>query len=221
MIIPINRPPGSRALGRTAPLGAGRNRTSASASASAVQLPALPLDAGMLDDIAAGIAAAEPLWRSVVQHDAEQRTPVRLLATAAYEVWVIGWMPEQGVELHDHGDAGGVFLVTEGVLTEIRVEDGALVRDTLPQGSVRHLPLGLVHDVVNTGTAAATSIHVYSPPLTAMTHYDPATLQPQQTERVLPVPTVLGAHEGSALLHPSLPGAAAPTARQLAEVGHG
>ena len=127
----------------------------------------------VLVDIAKGIAAS-PLWEQHSTHGVDRR-PVRLLATDQYEVWVIGWTTGQSVELHDHGDAAGAVVVTEGTLTEI-VSPGPITdatRISLPAGAVRALPAGLVHDVLNLDTQPATSIHVYSPPLRSMTFYDP------------------------------------------------
>jgi hypothetical protein len=40
-----------------------------------------------------------------------------------------------------------------------------------------------IHGVWNPGPANALSVHVYSPPLTAMTFYDPRLLTPLRTER--------------------------------------
>src|SRR4051794_39299075 len=97
-----------------------------------------------LVEIAKGIAAS-PLWLDHANHDHEDRRPVRLLATASYEVWVLGWVTGQGVELHDHGDAAGAIVVTEGTLTEI-VAPGPIDPDnriTLPAGAVRAIPVGL------------------------------------------------------------------------------
>src|SRR3954469_24152622 len=76
--------------------------------------PARPLEAELLHDIAAGLAAAQDLWRPHVAHDAEQRRPVRLIASDRWEAWVIGWTPGQHVEVHDHGGSAGVIVVTEG-----------------------------------------------------------------------------------------------------------
>src|SRR5262245_34784611 len=78
-----------------------------------------PLPAAMLADIAAGLAAAPPLWRAVVRHDPDGRRPVRLLATDRYEVWVIGWTTGQHVRLHDHGASAGAVVVAEGELVEV------------------------------------------------------------------------------------------------------
>lgn len=63
--------------------------------------------------------------------------------------------------------------------------------------------MGAVHDVVNTAPAPSTSIHVYSPPLTQTTFYDPDTLRPVETVRVEDEPAVLGPGAPSFLLHPA------------------
>jgi mannose-6-phosphate isomerase-like protein (cupin superfamily) len=166
--------------------------------------PDEPLPAHTLADIAAGFAAATPLWSGAVRHDPDGRQPVRLIATERYEVWVIGWTTGQNVQVHDHGDSAGAFVVTEGELSEVLPGGGggALER-TLGPGRVRHLAVGVVHDVVNRAVEPATSIHVYSPPLTHMTYYDPDTFEPIGTEAVAPERTVLGPSAGSYVLHPA------------------
>jgi mannose-6-phosphate isomerase-like protein (cupin superfamily) len=164
---------------------------------------AAPLPLPMLADIARGLAAAVPLWSAVVRHDPDGRLPVRLVATERYEVWVIGWTTGQNVRVHDHGDSAGAFVVAEGELTEVIPARGGAIARTLGTGRLRHLPVGTVHDVINRAAAPATSVHVYSPPITRMTYYDPTTLEPGITERVAPEPTVLGAGAGSYLLHPA------------------
>jgi mannose-6-phosphate isomerase-like protein (cupin superfamily) len=162
-----------------------------------------PLGADILADIATGIAAARPLWGAVVRHDADCRQPVRLLSTERYEVWVIGWTSGQGVELHDHGASAGTFVVTSGTLTEVLPHSGGPVERSLEAGRVRHVPVGAVHDVVNRAPEPATSIHVYSPPLTTMTYYEPDTLTPIATVPQLPEQPMLVDRAASFLLHPA------------------
>jgi predicted metal-dependent enzyme (double-stranded beta helix superfamily) len=163
-----------------------------------------PLPAHVLGDIARGIADAVPLWSAVVRHDPDGRLPVRLLATDRYEVWVIGWTTGQNVRLHDHGDAAGAFVVADGELTEVLpTGEGGAVERTLSSGRLRHLAVGMVHDVVNRAEARATSVHVYSPPIATMTYYDADTLDPVATEPVAPEPTVLGPGAASYVLHSS------------------
>ena len=129
------------------------------------------LDPAALADIALGLACAEPLWRTVVRHDDTDRQPVRLLATDEYEVWVIGWTPSQGLDLHDPGESAGVVVVVEGELVERTAVDGRIEDDVLVPGRLRFLPPGLVHAVAGGGDGPATSIHVYSPPLVRMTRF--------------------------------------------------
>lgn len=165
-----------------------------------VPAPGQPLPAGLLADIAAGIAAAPEAWRHLVRHDPDGRQPVRLVATEAYEVWVIGWTPGQGVRPHDHGGSSAAVVVTDGELLEV---DLLANRRRLQPGNVLRLGPGIVHDVVNHSNAPATSVHVYSPPLTEMTYYDPDTWDPEETVRVAHENPVLDGWHGANLLHPT------------------
>jgi len=175
--------------------------TAAAASASAS--PAEPLPDHVLADIAAGFAAAVPLWSGVVRHDPDGRLPVRLIATERYEVWVIGWTTGQNVRVHDHGDSAGAFVVTAGELTEILPDGrGGRVERALAAGRLRHLAVGIVHDVVNRAAEPASSIHVYSPPITHMTYYDD-TFAPLETQAVPPERPMLGPASAARALHPA------------------
>src|SRR5262245_36064210 len=121
-----------------------------------------PLDTHLMQDIAEGIAAAEDLWREHAHHGDDHRRPVRLIASDRWEAWVIGWTAGQRVEMHDHGGSAGVLVVAEGDLIEVTSHRGHLVHSTMATGTVAHLPVGVVHEVVATGPEGATSIHVYS-----------------------------------------------------------
>jgi quercetin dioxygenase-like cupin family protein len=143
------------------------SRPSSRRSTAPPELP--PLPAHHLADIAAGLSAAPGLWRGEVRHDPAARQPVRLLSTARYDVWVIGWMAGHRTTLHDHGRSAGALAVVEGALEETL--PGGRTR-TIGAGEVVDLPGGLMHDVAAAaGAEVSTSIHVYSPPLTAMTYY--------------------------------------------------
>lgn len=176
-------------------------------NATTAAVPRLPergaaLPQHLLLDIAGGLAAASG-WRPHVHHDPAQRRPVRLLATDRYEAWVIGWTAGQGVELHDHGVAAGALSVVEGTLEELVLVEGTLERRVLTAGRTVALPKGLVHDVVAPGPERATSIHVYSPPLTTMTYYDLLEGRPLRTEDVAAEVPVIGAPEVARALHPA------------------
>ncbi len=196
--------PLSRLAGGRHPLG--RSPAAAIPPAAPREGPAgrEPLPAHVLADIAAGFAAAHPLWGSAARHDPDGRQPVRLIGTDRYEVWVIGWTTGQNVRVHDHGDSAGAFVVTEGELTEVLPSGaGGVVERTLGVGRLRHLALGTVHDVVNRAAQPATSIHVYSPPLATMTYYDAETFEPVETASVDEEQPLLDDRAGSYLLHPA------------------
>ena len=141
------------------------------APAVAATSSAVRLELDVLADIVAGLARAEELWRPHVAHDADERVRRRLLATPAYEVWLLGWTPQQSVGLHDHGDANGAFVVVDGELTETAIVAGRLENDVLHAGEFGRVPFGALHDVGNRSPRNATSIHAYSRPLSAMGFY--------------------------------------------------
>jgi hypothetical protein len=122
--------------------------------------------------------------------------PLPLLATDAYEVWVIGWTRGQGERVHDHGPSAGAFVVAERELSEVLPcrGGGEAVERALGPGRVRDVAVGTVHDVVNRSDTPVTRLHVYSPPLTTMTYYDPTTL---------PERPALGPSAAAHALHPS------------------
>ncbi|HWJ96723.1 MAG TPA: cysteine dioxygenase family protein [Acidimicrobiales bacterium] len=160
------------------------------------------LDVETCTAIAQGLAQAEDLWRPHVSHDPLSRTSVRLVATDAYEVWLLGWTDGQRVELHDHGGANAAFVVLEGVLDEITLGFAGTTTKRLDPGGVGTVPAGVIHDVVNTAPEVATSLHVYSNPLRTMTYYD-ADGDPVYTELVEEVPALLTGATQSRALHPA------------------
>lgn len=165
-----------------------------------VETPALDLDT--LVAIAQGLAQAEGLWRSHVSHDPLSRTSVRLVATEAYEVWLLGWTDGQRVELHDHGGANAAFVVLEGVLEEITLGFAGTTTKRLGPGAIGTVPAGVIHDVVNTEPQVATSLHVYSNPLRTMTYYDEGG-EATYTELVEEVPALLTGASQAQALHPA------------------
>lgn len=125
--------------------------------------------------VARALAADEERWRALVRHDPERRWFVRLHATPSVEAWLITWTTEQGLELHDHGGSCGAVSVVEGELTEDYTDLVAgvpLRRNSWRRGSVVPFCPDHVHDLRNLSPLPATSIHVYSPPLSTMTFYE-------------------------------------------------
>lgn len=166
--------------------------------------PVTALDNAILVDIAEGLLDARPLWEPALDVAPDRRGHIRLLATEVYEAWLITWPVGHGVELHDHGGSTGVIAVAEGHLVEIQANGGGSFRRAeVAEGHTHVVPADRIHDVVNTGTRAAVSIHVYSPPLKEMTFYDPVGTHPIRTERVYPEEPAVSPRTASRSLHPS------------------
>ena len=133
------------------------------------------VDGGELAAIARAIAYREVLWRPIVRHDPSRRWFMRSYRTPEVEAWLLTWTVTQAIELHDHGGSAGAMLVVEGELLEV-IADPAVPSRVV---SVRRPHLSLhtfgpmhIHGLTNLGPGPATSIHVYSPPLSQMTYYD-------------------------------------------------
>jgi predicted metal-dependent enzyme (double-stranded beta helix superfamily) len=139
--------------------------------------------------LAAALAAAAPRWLELVEYRARSRWTHLLPADdaaavldpdlhadlAGAQVWLLSWLPRQGTPLHDHGTSAGAFSVVRGELTErvVGVGRSSLRESTseLSTGRVRHFGPHYVHQVTNTGTEAAVSVHVYTPGLSWMNTY--------------------------------------------------
>jgi hypothetical protein len=114
-----------------------------------------------------------------VDFDEHERWHQRIYRDKRIDIWLISWLPTQGTELHDHGGSSGAFTVLSGALTEsvpCGYADGRVqIRDTeRAAGNTVKFGRHYIHDVRNTGTQAAISVHAYSPPLSSMTYYDVA-----------------------------------------------
>ncbi len=118
--------------------------------------------------IAMTLAANPERWRPLVDYRTDTRWYRLLERTAQHEVWLLSWLPGQGTELHDHGPASGAFAIAAGTLTERVVAatpGGPPVEVTreLATGCCRAFGPHYVHQVTNSGAAAAVSVYVYTP----------------------------------------------------------
>ncbi|HKB30745.1 MAG TPA: cysteine dioxygenase family protein [Streptosporangiaceae bacterium] len=114
------------------------------------------------------VAAHPQEWISRVRLHAEGRWYARIHAADGYDIWLISWLPGQATGFHDHGGSAGAFALAWGVLEEHRVGTSAHIA----AGQAREIAPDIVHDVRNTSSAPAVSVHAYSPPLAGMTRYD-------------------------------------------------
>lgn len=112
------------------------------------------------------LAGAHEEWAPLVRYDATSRWYHRLRTGPGHEAWLLSWVPGQGSGLHDHGGSHGVFTVLRGVLTE---RGPGFPGRPLRPGTLRVVPAGHAHEVVNSALEPAVSLHVYHPGLTAMT----------------------------------------------------
>jgi hypothetical protein len=145
------------------------------------RLPAnTDLDPETLAGLARDLRDAEELWRPFVRHDAPERHYVQLYRDPNVDVWLICWVDGQATGYHDHDRSGGAVIVCDGTLNEdffVRDGDGWIREQTRPHGpgGVFTFASTYIHGVRHPGGGAspATSLHLYSPALWRMGHYEP------------------------------------------------
>jgi rhodanese-related sulfurtransferase/mannose-6-phosphate isomerase-like protein (cupin superfamily) len=137
-----------------------------------------------LTELASCLAlAAESWWASGFEQDQSSRTGLRVMATDAYDVWLLNWPADTEISPHGHGDSDAAFAVVSGELKETRWQDGRRETRAVRRGECVAVGRGVVHEVRADGVEAV-SVHVYAPPLARMEFFD------DQAERVLLVEPV-------------------------------
>jgi len=131
-----------------------------------------------LADLASAIGKEEPLWRPFERHDETERFYHQLYRDPNVDVWLICWLPGQGTGYHDHDRSDGAVYVCHGSLYEdyfCREPDGWIrERSHLHEAGARFVfEAADIHGVRHAGELPASSIHVYSPALWRMGHYEP------------------------------------------------
>ncbi|MFD7596038.1 cysteine dioxygenase [Kitasatospora sp. NPDC059812] len=146
----------------------------ARATATATAEARAPLTPSALRAVVRELAEQPDQWIHLVRLSTEERWYQRLVADDDHEVWLISWLPGQSTGFHDHGGSRGAFAVALGELEELSLggpEQGLLIR-RVPAGTARAFGPEYVHDVRNTASGPAVTLHAYSPPLGSMAHYD-------------------------------------------------
>ena len=128
-------------------------------------------DEPLVGVIAAGLAAVSMPLELTGETSSTERRYELLLATETYDAWLIHWPVGTGLEAHDHGGSTGAFAVVSGVLDEDVGPEGSTVTRRVGAGESVTFGGDHVHAVVNRGVTGATSVHVYSPPLSSMSFY--------------------------------------------------
>jgi predicted metal-dependent enzyme (double-stranded beta helix superfamily) len=126
--------------------------------------------------LAREIGLREELWRPLVSHSANERTFAQLYRDPSLDVWLICWDNAQDTGYHDHDQSSGAVYVCEGVLHEdsfFRDADGWIREHSREHkaGGGFDFPPAHIHGVRHAGGPPATSVHVYSPALWRMGHY--------------------------------------------------
>ncbi len=137
-----------------------------------IDLPGRILTEPEVADLAARIARREDLVRPLVEHHVEERHCASLHVDEHVGVWVISWMPGHDTGYHDHAGSHGAVAVVEGAVREERPTwNGAPgVREAGTEEAFAFSEAD-IHRVYAVGTEPAVTVHVYSPPLEAMTAY--------------------------------------------------
>jgi hypothetical protein len=139
----------------------------------------LPLPPRLLAALAVDYASGTDLeWigECIGEPEAGARTSARVHLSASHDVWLIRWGVGSRTEMHDHGGSAGAFYVVDGDLVELRpgpTGTGAPRRREVHTFDHRAMHASHLHEVVNESDRVAVSVHVYSPPLTSMQHYEP------------------------------------------------
>jgi quercetin dioxygenase-like cupin family protein len=125
--------------------------------------------------VATAFAADRARWAPLLRYDPEIRWSALLEDTGDYEVWLMSWLPGQYTVLHDHSGAVGAFTVISGSLTERVIHPGdrpVEITHAVRTGQSRVFGPGYVHQVTNTSSDPAVSIHVYLPARQPLTPYE-------------------------------------------------
>lgn len=129
-----------------------------------------------LELVAAQIAEQRDLWQPHVRHERDSRFYLQLHRDPHIDIWLICWDAFQETGLHDHDRSSGAVHVIDGTLLEdfFVAHDGGIRLQTVEHhaGDNFSFDSTYIHDVRHDGGAPATSIHVYSPALWRMGHYE-------------------------------------------------
>jgi Cysteine dioxygenase type I len=139
-----------------------------------LNLPEGRLDGRYLEALTNALALRPDLFRDLVSDNVDSHWSMLLYRAPGFEVKVLAWQGEQPIDWHDHGGSSGAMAVVAGSLLEQyrTSDDGAIESKIRDAGDYGAFGPEHVHDVNFVSGQPAISLHAYSPPLSAMTHYD-------------------------------------------------
>jgi Cysteine dioxygenase type I len=140
--------------------------------------PDQDLDQEACAELAVAIGGERRFWDGLVYHDPNTRYFHQLYRDPHLDIWLICWLNAQDTGYHDHDVSSGAVYVVEGRLFEDffhRDEDGWIREKTHEHtaGALLRFDSSYIHGLRHAGGPPATSIHVYSPALWRMGHYQP------------------------------------------------
>lgn len=134
------------------------------------------LDHSALTELAEEIGRERRFWEELVRHDPDKRYFFQLYRDAHLDVWLQCWMNQQDNGFHDHDVSSGAVYVADGTIMEdrLRHENGHIceIAWERPGGTVFSFGPDHIHRIRHPGGPPATSIHLYSPAIWRMGHYD-------------------------------------------------
>jgi hypothetical protein len=136
--------------------------------------PVVPLPPRLLSALAIKHASIAD-FDEIAEPQAGDRTSARVFCSETHDIWLIRWGAGSRTELHDHGDSAGALYVVSGELVEQGPNPagrGRAVRRVLRALDDRPMLPSHVHEIANWSDTVAASVHVYSPPLATMNHFD-------------------------------------------------
>jgi hypothetical protein len=131
-----------------------------------------------LSALASALGNERRLWAEHIRHDPNTRYFHHLYRDTNLDVWLICWLNAQDTGYHDHDLSSGAVYVCEGTLCEDYFHadaEGWISVKTRPRpaGEAFDFDGASIHGMRHAGGPPVTSIHVYSPALWRMGHYEP------------------------------------------------
>jgi hypothetical protein len=107
--------------------------------------------------------------------EGDERRWVQLANTSTFDAWLIAWGGASVIPAHDHAGSAAAIEVLFGELVEWsrpRLSVGAWSARSIDVGAPVVVAADCVHHIENGTSCPAVSIHVYSPPLAAITFHE-------------------------------------------------
>lgn len=118
----------------------------------------------------AQLFASDPELPGLVDRTSPERRWWELAQTPYLQIWLLSWPARSSTGWHDHGTAGGAFVVVQGSLIEESWVGGVHTRE-VAASEARAFGSRHIHNVANRSGADALSVHAYSPALSELTRY--------------------------------------------------